>query len=554
MSHQEPQQVQDDDDSTDDEPEAPPVRMAELMQIMEFFPDVRTESALELLEEENNDVEEVLDRLVNMQGFYPKDVPQAAGTVPEPTSNAPKYDFMSPTSFVPSHRYKWQSVDHLVFRFPFLDARKTKALFEANHRKYAITHNAICQTILGTSNTAMELQDGRKFDELLLAVLFDKSSLKQDELALLRNIFKRQQPHSKRSIFLPLRAKLTPKHWSPRITCPILEEEIKHVQNEIVQLKLTLEKDIARRRARQASITAGEAMTCSCCYDEVAMDELVACRTEGHLFCEGCLSSYVENTIFGQGGFGVHPVTKEAATEILCCSGEGCYSGFDRFYLKKALPEKVLQKYDEIQAHMAIEQAGLRDNMYSCHNCEFMFEVPEEADFFACPMEGCHFEACRHCGEPPHFGKLCQEVEGARETLGRRRVEEAASNAVIRKCPSCRKGMMKTDGCNMITCPCRVRFCYCCNQRARTYRHFCQEPHCEHTDPPNTCYGKCPLYTNAEEDDKRAMREAASMEAANVESEALLIEDQHNVPWGAPRPKQTITIDVESILRTPRGS
>jgi hypothetical protein len=89
-----------------------------------------------------------------------------------------------------------------------------------------------------------------------------------------------------------------------------------------------------------------------------------ACKNEGHLFCADCLARYVEAQLFGQGKLGVDPQTNEATTEVLCCHSDGCSSGFARFYLEKALQLKVMAKYDELQAHTAVERVpGLREKM-----------------------------------------------------------------------------------------------------------------------------------------------------------------------------------------------
>ena len=66
---------------------------------------------------------------------------------------------------------------------------------------------------------------------------------------------------------------------------------------------------------------------------------------------------------------------------------------------------------------------------------------------------------------------------------------------------------LKVEGCNKMTCPtCGKFICYICRSEIPVsigYQHFCQTPHCQHKH----CR-KCPLYSNAEEDDLRASREA----------------------------------------------
>jgi len=67
-----------------------------------------------------------------------------------------------------------------------------------------------------------------------------------------------------------------------------------------------------------------------------------------------------------------------------------------------------------------------------------------------------------------------------------------------------------------MTCPtCKTYICYGCRSEITKdigYKHFCQTPHCQH----KRCY-KCPLYSNAEEDDARASREAGLKAVQSLE-------------------------------------
>jgi len=125
----------------------------------------------------------------------------------------------------------------------------------------------------------------------------------------------------------------------------------------------------------------------------------------------------------------------------------------------------------------------------------------------------------------------CEEVEKQVVTKGRLTVEEAISAAKIRNCPKCKKAFIKSDGCNKMRCGCGVYVCYVCRSVITGYEHFCQTPHCQH----GNCK-KCPLWTKAEEDDLRAMREAGIQAAEQVQAE---IKDP------------SLKIDVDTILKDP---
>ena len=154
-------------------------------------------------------------------------------------------------------------------------------------------------------------------------------------------------------------------------------------------------------------------------------------------------------------------------------------------------------------------------------------------------MEDCRYESCRKCGKEPHVPLRCDEVvQKKREDEGRLKVEEALAEAKIRKCPKCMTPFVKSDGCNKMTCRCGTKMCYICRQELKgqnPYQHFCQVPHCDH----KKC-GKCTLYSNAEEDDEQAMREAG-LSAAETYRQEL----QENGESGP-----DVNIDVDGIMNT----
>lgn len=208
----------------------------------------------------------------------------------------------------------------------------------------------------------------------------------------------------------------------------------------------------------------------------------------------------------------------------------GCTSGFHEWQLRKALPEKVLKKYDEMQYAAVIEQANTNGDISRCPKCNFIAFAETTLKTFHCPQ--CLFKSCRECGEEVHPGITCDEVESKTETDARRNVEEAMTQALVRTCPRpfCRKKFLKTDGCNKMTCACGAFVCYVCRREIPknvAYAHFCQTPHCNH----KKC-GKCALYANVEKDDEKRVQNAAKNAAK----------------------RQKTDVDVESLLKKPTPS
>jgi hypothetical protein len=119
--------------------------------------------------------------------------------------------------------------------------------------------------------------------------------------------------------------------------------------------------------------------------------------------------------------------------------------------------------------------------------------------------------------------------------------------------------MVKSDGCNKMTCSCGTKFCYLCRAVVEDYTHFCQTPHCEHKKGDKNCKG-CPLWTkDLDAEHNREMREAALQEAKRVAEEIAGSIALHTKKAGLFGSKDEDTasakvkpIDVESILQVPK--
>lgn len=119
--------------------------------------------------------------------------------------------------------------------------------------------------------------------------------------------------------------------------------------------------------------------------------------------------------------------------------------------------------------------AGI-ENLASCPFCPYAAEYPpvEIDKEFRCEAPECEKVSCRLCKLESHIPKSCQEHAKEVGLSIRRQVEEAMSEALIRKCNKCRTPFVKEDGCNKMTCTrpgCGNVQCYVCSQSC-TYSHF----------------------------------------------------------------------------------
>jgi hypothetical protein len=333
-----------------------------LAPIYEVFPDVERSHAQELLST-HPDVSMVLMVLAN--GEYPREK-QTAGLPTAHTMNngltltvkrsatAPKYDYLSPSSFEPSIDYRLEAGAQLLYDFPFLSIHGVSQIMQNAQGHFSIAREYVVNALMGkqagtaASVTTEEQQEGQ-YRALKQALTSRRPDAQQVARFGHHYTVKRARPRPQ-SI--------------PNTNDPILKDEIEHVRQKLSNWMDDMEHRLKRKKAREYSQMAGTAVECSCCFDKVDMDEMVACKDEGHLFCVDCLKGYAESQIFSSGNLGIDKETKKPLLELKCPHGDGCDSGFQEAYLQKALPFKTLEKYNELQFKAAVEQAGLREDLW----------------------------------------------------------------------------------------------------------------------------------------------------------------------------------------------
>ncbi|KAJ8364005.1 hypothetical protein SKAU_G00128360 [Synaphobranchus kaupii] len=235
----------------------------------------------------------------------------------------------------------------------------------------------------------------------------------------------------------------------------------------------------------------GQLIECCCCYGEFAFEEMTQC-TDGHLFCKECLVKYAQEAVFGAG-----------RSELSCMDGN-CMCSFPTSELENVLPENILRKYYERQAEEAVA-ATCADELVRCPSCNFPALLDKEISLFSCPNPRCRKETCRKCHVmwKEHAGKTCEQVMEQDEIRLRVAFEEKMTAARVRKCHSCGMGLVKSEGCNRMSCRCGAFMCYLCRQAITGYDHFCQHArtpgaNCRHCK-------KCSLWSDPTQDDERVI-------------------------------------------------
>jgi hypothetical protein len=324
-----------------------------------------------------------------------------------------------------SQSYNFQCYECLLQDFPLISKSGMLKLLQHHQGRYFKTFMHIVDMVKITKEG---LSDIEKFDEYM-RFRSGRKIVNVDSAKFTLNI-----EGIKYSLLIKNSRKFEKR---AEVTDKTLSEEIKFTQSKINEWGSMVQKERSRIAARRKAQEAGDTIECTCCYGDYAFEEMVSCK-EGHLFCVDCLRRYAEERVFGNNDLG-----GRGSTELCCMDISGCDSWFSRDQLEKSLNSRVMKKYDELQAAIVLEKAGL-DGLCKCPQCEFQASLPESELVFKCPS--CDYESCRRCGEASHIPLRCNEVEKKTQTDARLQVEEAMTQARIRYCPrGCKQGFYKVS-------------------------------------------------------------------------------------------------------------
>jgi hypothetical protein len=524
----------------------PVVVSSSLDVILNVLPSVDIDHVNELLNQHDHNVTVVIDILADNPA-YPKSTSAAIVHLDDDNNNNNNqnhkdYDYyMSSQSFFPNKIYIKEAIEQLHTDFPFLSYYGRKSILLSCHNHYAICYDNILNVLKDTgdsTNSPITTPVVRSVDDANVQRVVYNQIVEAQYNGILSNyqITKLNRLAGITSIHSILLWKSAVKICNVRrnsnkrrtktltITHSILQDEIQCVHDKTNDWMDSMRIQMERIDRQEESKQNNTAIECACCYDSYHINDVIACedttRDYQHLFCYDCIRSMIETKIFSDGNLGYESWSKELALDLQCFHNDGCIFSFSRTQLEKVLSTSTMTKYTELQQQLSITKAGLATVIHSCPKCYYKCEVPPTETILNCPVSTCQYISCIKCKEISHGPDDCSTFKI--QTYGRLSVEEAISSVRIRKCPVCTNSFIKIDGCNQVRCSCGILICYLCKQNIANdgYDHFCNRRGCNHS----TC-NKCGLYTNTDDDDRIAMRQAG-LEASLQNRDAKIGIDQ----------------------------
>nr|XP_046271526.1 E3 ubiquitin-protein ligase RNF216 [Scatophagus argus] len=454
--------------------------------VLDLFPDVQEASVAELIQKNNVKDLNVICNLLLENPDYPRRETAAATVAPtsillesgdtqtEVTEDLFDYAKLGRVG----HEAVMQAADLLMADFRMLSCQDIKWALNALKGHYAITRKALCDALKKWQDSG-DLSGKRRrcrasSERCYIDFHFEHGSVKFDKrMYFLENDRRYCRTYNnleasvqKELSFYQQKAKEWAEHEDFLLALQVNEDEYK--------------KD-------------GQLIECGCCYGEFAFEKMTQC-SDGHLFCKECLVKYAQEAVFGSG-----------KSELSCMEG-GCLCSYPVCELEKVLPENVLCKYYERQAEEAVA-ATCADELVRCPFCNFPALLDKDMSLFSCPNPRCRKESCRKCHVQwkQHVGKTCEQVLERDEIRMRVLFEERMTAARVRKCVKCGTGLVKSEGCNRMSCRCGSFMCYLCREPITGYNHFCQ--HARSPGAPCRHCRKCSLWTDPTQDDERIIQE-----------------------------------------------
>jgi hypothetical protein len=241
--------------------------------VLEVFPDADLQHVVQILGQYSGDVPHALAHLA--ENTYPKSK--------EPTSSLRtrtntqttavvrldrkkyQHDYMSSESFHPTALYMAQSWNQLLHDFPFLSKTGSQKIMIKFKNHYAIAHDKILNAVKGTQAEAGKDLEDVQYQRVLFA--FSGSRLQDDQTKRMDELM----PHLKATLKKPRRS-----NPAPLITDMTLLDEISYVKQKLNEWMDIARQRTKRKRNREMSQRNGTGVECSCCFDEVAIDDMVA--------------------------------------------------------------------------------------------------------------------------------------------------------------------------------------------------------------------------------------------------------------------------------------
>ncbi|KAK9383447.1 uncharacterized protein V2V93DRAFT_3422 [Kockiozyma suomiensis] len=159
--------------------------------------------------------------------------------------------------------------------------------------------------------------------------------------------------------------------WIGRTGCSELESELIQLdQPRLAELR-DRDEQAARAVNEDEYSQAGQLIECECCFGEYAWEDL-ACCSDSHFFCRGCLENSVKEGVYGQGAL-------RGKTVVPCISAAAnppCHAPVPQRILRASISEALCEEFEHAQVADFLAKNALIRGFVVCPFCDYAEESP----------------------------------------------------------------------------------------------------------------------------------------------------------------------------------
>ncbi|XP_040590170.1 E3 ubiquitin-protein ligase RNF216-like [Mesocricetus auratus] len=385
----------------------------------------------------------------------------------------PKVDFFDYSKLTPLDKPCFlQAADLLMAEFKMLSNQDIKWALHELKGHYAITRKALSDAIEKWQKESSEPSGKQK----------KKKGMNQSFID-----FKFEQGNIKieRRMFILENKRRHCRFYDQKDLLPAVQQEQEFYEQKMKEKAEREDCLLALQTNTDQYENYGQLTECVCCYGELEFVEMTQ-WSDGYLLCKECLIRFAQ---------GAELVSGKSELSFM---ERTCTSFFPTSELEKVLLPNILSNYYEWRAEEEVTGA-CADELVRCPSCGFPALLDKDVKRFSCPNPRCLKETCRKCQGlwKEHSGLTCEELPEKDDIKYRTPIEDKLATARIRKCPQCGTSLIKSEGCNHMSCCCRVSM--------DDHDHFCQHP----LSPGASCQKctMCSLWTATTKDDEKLIKE-----------------------------------------------
>ncbi|KAK9325258.1 hypothetical protein V1517DRAFT_315180 [Lipomyces orientalis] len=149
-----------------------------------------------------------------------------------------------------------------------------------------------------------------------------------------------------------------------------LDAELAEIDRPRREVLIAKDEQVARQANEQEYEDEGQLIECECCFGDYAWEDM-ACCSEGHFFCRGCLTSSVKEGLYGQGGLRGKP----AVACISAAAEPQCEATIAISVLRAAIPSQLYAEFERAQAAEFFSRNASVKGYVVCPFCNYAEEA-----------------------------------------------------------------------------------------------------------------------------------------------------------------------------------